>query len=290
MTCGRRILVVDDDESLLEAYRDILTHKSRGVSRLEQFTDVADTALAAGSVMEFEVHTATQGDAALALVSRSLERAMPYAAAFIDIRMPPGMDGLETARRIRELDQRIHVIFVTAYSDHSIEEIQDTVRHDVLMARKPLTRDEVLQLAHNAVLRWEEDARAREAMEVLLDRCDRAASDRANLEQLFSSLSEGLMLTTSEGMVLSVNPAMSRLCGMPEEALLGRMLQDMFPAMDVPAALRQAREQGPVKRVETEFNSECAQGQAVLLSISPVSGVAERDKGQLVILVHPYPC
>ncbi len=106
---------------------------------------------------DFVVATAQQGAQGVELVKEALDAGRPFAVAFIDIRMPPGIDGLETASRIRKLDGAIYIIIVTAYSDRSIEEIQREVRHDVVLARKPLSNDEIVQQARNACNGWERD-------------------------------------------------------------------------------------------------------------------------------------
>ncbi len=59
----------------------------------------------------------------------------------LDIQMP-GLDGLETARRLTELDQPPAIIFVTAYSDHALEAF-DT--HAVAYLLKPVRLERLEQ-------------------------------------------------------------------------------------------------------------------------------------------------
>nr|CRH07996.1 Conserved protein of unknown function. Containing adenylate/guanylate cyclase domain [Candidatus Magnetococcus massalia] len=168
MSINNRVLVLDDDQQLLTTYQTILgpQPKSSDASRLAAFLDEGEGGETAEDeeVMEgtldiphFELDLAAQGERGIALVEQSLYENRPYAVAFIDIRMPPGIDGLQAAQRIRELDNNIYIIIVTAYSDRSVEEIQRHVRHDVVLARKPMTREEIFQQARNACMSWEKD-------------------------------------------------------------------------------------------------------------------------------------
>jgi adenylate cyclase len=157
---NKRVLVIDDDKELVAAYRNILQPKEKKRSALLDFADVDNES--DSKETSFEVTTAQQGEEGIELVKKSLVENLPFAMAFIDIRMPPGIDGLKTASQIRDLDSSIYIIIVTAYSDRSIEEIQRGVRHDVVLARKPLSNDEIIQQAYNACNNWDRDQQLEE--------------------------------------------------------------------------------------------------------------------------------
>ncbi|MBF0444424.1 MAG: response regulator [Magnetococcales bacterium] len=161
MSYNNRVLVIDDDQELLAAYRNILQPKEQQRSALLDFADV-DNNPDSDNRATFEVITAQQGDEGVKLVRQSLLENCPFAVAFIDIRMPPGIDGLKAASQIRDLDSSIYIIIVTAYSDRSIEEIQRGVRHDVVLARKPMSDDEIIQQAYNACNNWDRDRKFEE--------------------------------------------------------------------------------------------------------------------------------
>ncbi|MBF0621062.1 MAG: bacteriohemerythrin [Magnetococcales bacterium] len=151
-----RVLVVDDDPAIIQAYCDALKPAVPEMSsRLAHFTDDGVKSDVKGVHFNFEVETATQGSDAVAMTEQALKGDTPFAVAFIDIRMPPGMDGLETAKRIRELDERIYLVIVTAYVDRAIDEIQYALSHDALFIRKPISQDEIRQLARNACISWD---------------------------------------------------------------------------------------------------------------------------------------
>lgn len=146
---NRRILVVDDDQGILDTYTDILAPRPQRFARLKSLMDVAESQTA-----KFELSIASQGAAAIELVRARSGQNLPYGTAFVDMRMPPGMDGLATARAMRAIDARIFIVIVTAYSDHSLDEINRQLGHDVLLLRKPFTDDELLQIASTLIAIW----------------------------------------------------------------------------------------------------------------------------------------
>ncbi|MBT7478352.1 MAG: EAL domain-containing protein, partial [Gammaproteobacteria bacterium] len=117
---------------------------------------------------EFVVTTAQQGREALECVKQAAEVGMPYAVAFVDVRMPPGWDGLETAQRIREIDDHIHIVFVTAYSDRSVDEMQAALNKNTLLTSKPFSGDEIKQLARTLCISWNRELQLIETEDKLL--------------------------------------------------------------------------------------------------------------------------
>ncbi len=105
----------------------------------------------------FSVVTASQGEEAIELVTAALAVGDPIKLAFIDMRMPPGLNGLETAKRLRALDENIYIVIVTAYSDVDLKLIADEIEENVLFVRKPFQAEEVEQIARNFVRSWQKD-------------------------------------------------------------------------------------------------------------------------------------
>ena len=104
----------------------------------------------------FDLSSAMQGQQGFELVQRSIEEGRPYAVAFVDIRMPPGWDGVETVCPIWEVDPEILVVFCSAYSDYSWEEmVRRLGRNDrFLILKKPFDNIEVRQCAMALTERW----------------------------------------------------------------------------------------------------------------------------------------
>jgi predicted signal transduction protein with EAL and GGDEF domain/CheY-like chemotaxis protein len=155
---NRRILIVDDNRSIHEDFGKILggARTDRGdLDALEEeiFGGADKEAASEG----FELDSAYQGDEALLKVKAALERDQPYALMFVDVRMPPGLDGIETTARLLEQDPEVGIVICSAYSDHSWEEMTEAfgTTDRVLILKKPFDTVEVRQLAHALQRRWE---------------------------------------------------------------------------------------------------------------------------------------
>ncbi len=153
----RRILLIDDQESIHEDYRKILGPRNQGDTALDQAAaDLFDSNPLAVTWEGFELHSAFQGEQGFDLVRQSLEDGQPYAMAFVDIRMPPGWDGVQTVRRIWEVDPEILIVICSAYSDYSWEDLVAQLgRNDrFLILKKPFDNIEVRQCAMVLSERW----------------------------------------------------------------------------------------------------------------------------------------
>ncbi|HEX9719731.1 MAG TPA: response regulator [Ramlibacter sp.] len=154
--CNRRILLIDDMPSIHEDFRKIL--ESRSSTRN---LDDAEAALfgeaAPASGESFELDSAYQGREAAVMVATAVQAGRPYAMAFVDMRMPPGWDGVETIERLWRIDPRLQVVICTAYSDHPWEEVMARldVQDRLLVLKKPFDMIEVSQLARMLTAKWE---------------------------------------------------------------------------------------------------------------------------------------
>ena len=148
----RRILIVDDQPSIHQDYRKILApaateHASLAAAEAELFGDQPPKSEQEWDI--YEIDSAFQGEEAIAMVQQSLAEGRPYAVAFVDIRMPPGCDGIQTLRRCWELDHDLLGVICSAYSDYCWEDIvRELGRTDrFLILRKPFENIEVRQCA-----------------------------------------------------------------------------------------------------------------------------------------------
>jgi len=154
-----RILVVDDNEGIHGDFDKVLYNPDRA-SAAAQVDDLAVSLFGEQQQQRphtnFQVTHARQGEEAFELVLRSLRERTPYALAFVDVRMPPGWDGLQTIERIWSHDTEIEIVLCTAHSDHSWEEIAERLPHAdrLLILRKPFDPLEVRQLAYGLTAKW----------------------------------------------------------------------------------------------------------------------------------------
>jgi PAS domain S-box-containing protein len=154
---NRRVLVVDDNRAIHDDFRKILSPATATVVAL----DATEKALFGHSKdaipqTQFEVDSAYQGQEGVLLVKKALEAGLPYAMAFVDVRMPPGWDGVETTRKIWELDPDLQIVLCTAYSDYSWDEMFEKLGHHdgLLILKKPFDVVEAFQLAHALTEKW----------------------------------------------------------------------------------------------------------------------------------------
>jgi len=159
---NRKVLVVDDQPELLEAYLKILApsydEKSLKLAAMEAdlFGDIHEEEQElAKKETNYTVVTANQGEMAVSLVKEAAEKKYPFAVAILDVRMPPGIDGITAASRIRKIDPDIEIVFVTAYSDFSRVEIKEIMEAgDFFYLRKPFDADEIKQFAQALSDKW----------------------------------------------------------------------------------------------------------------------------------------
>ena len=150
-----RILVIDDTPAIHQDFRKILgPNEQTDLDRAE--VSLFGAASLTTRKAEFHIDSAFQGQEGLALVQYALAEDRPYALAFVDIRMPPGWDGIDTIAQLWAVDPDLQVVISTAYSDHSWEDIAQRFGNtdNLVILKKPFDNIEVLQLAHALTKKW----------------------------------------------------------------------------------------------------------------------------------------
>ena len=152
-----RILVIDDNVTIHEDIRKILCPADGESELLEAESQLfGHPTPPPVSQTRFQIDFAGQGREGLAFVEKAVAGNEPYALAFVDMRMPPGWDGIETVRHLWACCPELQIILCTAYSDHSWEEIVRSLGHSdsFVILKKPFDNIEVLQLAHALTQKW----------------------------------------------------------------------------------------------------------------------------------------
>lgn len=204
---NNRILVIDDDETIRDSFRDILVPKRRDSYSLDRASEVLFGKGTARDRKEensfrFELSVAANGIEGFEMVKEAIEKEQPFAAIFVDMRMP-GWDGLETVQRIRDVDERAEIIFVTAYSDYGIEEVVARAGMNVSYHCKPFSVEEVRQIATKAVYEWN---KAR-SLEDLIEITSHLRASRWQLKPLLNNILQQVadMLGTLSAMLVVQN-------------------------------------------------------------------------------------
>ena len=153
---NRRILIVDDTASIHEDFRKILCADTNGGLSLDS---IEETLFGTAPTVRqtFALDSAYQGQEALALVNKALANNAPYALVFIDMRMPPGWDGLETIEQLWNVDPNLQIALCTAYSDYSFEAIEARIQYSdqLLILKKPFDNLEIRQMASALTWKWQ---------------------------------------------------------------------------------------------------------------------------------------
>ena len=154
-----RILTIDDNVSIHQDYKKVLLPKDSddGLAEAESalFGDEAPTGAQAKKFL-YEIDSAYQGEEGFNLVRKSIEEGREYSVALVDVRMPPGWDGIETAKRIWEINPELPIVLCTAYSDYGWEQISAELplTDQLLILKKPFEPLELRQIVASQVSRW----------------------------------------------------------------------------------------------------------------------------------------
>jgi CheY-like chemotaxis protein len=148
----KSILVIDDSEAIHKDFLRILCPQQKADSgELDLLADSLfgpPSSSSSPGEVEFEVDSAFQGQEGLAKVREAQAAGHPYAMAFLDYRMPPGWNGVETLRHLRRVAPSLQVVLCSAYSDYSWEDmVREFGRSELLLElRKPFNSQQVRQL------------------------------------------------------------------------------------------------------------------------------------------------
>ena len=264
-----RILVVDDNQAIHDDFRKILLRTGSSSSPLEDLE--AELFSKPGPPIKigpFRVDFASQGPEALTLVEAALKANDPYSMAFVDIRMPPGWDGVETIDRLWKVSADLQAVVCTAYSDYSWHDIIGRFGHTdkLLILKKPFETVEVLQLAHALTRKWSLERQAHlrmdelermaqsRAAELVREIEERARAQAALLasEEKFSRAFQSSPIamaiqSRTEGRFLAVNSSFLTLTGYSSEQILKRNAEELGLWKDAAALKAGLQPEGRVR-------------------------------------------
>ena len=155
-----RILIADDEQNILNAYSSVL-HADRGLRQTpDDFDDLESELFGAkkdeNGKQRYELVLCQQGQQAVSAVRQAAAAGERFSVAFLDVRMPPGISGVETAKEIRAIDPDLHIVFVTAYSDTDPRVIAKVVPpiERLFYVAKPFQPLELQQFASALSNKW----------------------------------------------------------------------------------------------------------------------------------------
>jgi signal transduction histidine kinase len=155
-TDNRRILVIDDNVNIHEDFRKILMPPADSDSLAQARAALFGEVPTLPPQVHYELDFASQGREGFGLAQNAYQRGNPYAVAFVDMRMPPGWDGLETIEHLWYADPEMQIVICSAYSDHPWEDVSRRIgdTDKLLILMKPFNSIEVVQLANALTKKW----------------------------------------------------------------------------------------------------------------------------------------
>ncbi len=173
MIQNTRVLVIDDEEIVRDSIREILIpnkedHSNLNDAAFDLFDEIVPTVESEPIKYrpEFTFEEANNGKAGLEKVRVACENEEPYAVIFLDMRMPD-WDGLKTCEEIRQIDPKVQIFFITAYSDRSIDEISIRAGYDIGYLSKPFVQEEIIQIATKGVHDWQRLTSLEQLLEII---------------------------------------------------------------------------------------------------------------------------
>nr|HAT8714211.1 EAL domain-containing protein [Legionella jordanis] len=222
-----KVLIIDDNPAIHADFKKILGPKeSIEHLRLNSLdSQLFDEPSNSSGFPHFKLDSAMQGYEAVVKVDQALKQNEPYAVAFLDIRMPPGIDGIETAKKIWQLDPNIQIVLCTAYSDYTWEE---TIRYlgqrdNLLILKKPFDPITVRQLCCALSHKWQLLQESREYTEQLENKVQERTQ---SLQELLSvtrstleSSADGILVMNNLNQIIDFNENLRKLFKIPDEVI-----------------------------------------------------------------------
>ena len=238
---NHRILIIDDNRAIHDDFRKILGGESEAGLDLQGDEAVLFDA-APVPFTRFEIDSAYQGEHGVEKASLAMAQGRPYALAFVDLRMPPGWDGVETISRLRTVDPNLQTVICTAHSDYSWSDIYQRLGHsdNLLILKKPFDNIEVVQLAHALGRKWlltrQAEAKMADldlmvaertaALQAAHRRIEREFNERSRAQEAFRTIFEagaiGTALMDMGGRFVAVNRAFEEQVGLDERRIIGK--------------------------------------------------------------------
>ena len=209
---NNRVLIVDDQKDIHDDFEEML--KPRVTSSADELAAAFLAEEQRSFLPKFELLHAAGGEEAYEAVAEGRRRKRPIAVAYIDIRMPPGIDGVEAVRQIRKIDREVEIVMMTAYTDTPLSEIvQDMdLLHKLLYLRKPFAREEVQQMTLALVEKWNVERE-------LAERRRQLHVSHQRLEAVLDAIGEAIAMYDGTERVVFANRWYERLLGTTERGL-----------------------------------------------------------------------
>jgi PAS domain S-box-containing protein len=218
---NNRVLIVDDQENIHKDFDEMLKTTSSD-SESDNLARLFGSEIDEPFLPEFEIFHVYSGKDAYAKIEEAKKAGSPIAVAYIDIRMPPGWDGVETIRKIREIDKDIEIVIMTAHTDKSLKEINRDMEllYKLLFIRKPVAREEIQQITMSLVEKWNIE---RESIE----KSQQLEINKRRLETVLDSTLDAIGMFDIQGNMLFANRCYGKMFGLLDSELQKMPLDEL---------------------------------------------------------------
>ena len=292
----RRVLIVDDNEAIHGDFDKILSQQETPdelseLAELDAELFGTDASQPDMTPVDFALTHAWQGQEGLKKLKVAVAANASFGAAFVDMRMPPGWDGVETIENLWKVDPDLQVVICTAFSDHSWDEISARLGQSdqLLILKKPFDEIEVVQLATSLC----EKRRLLELSKQQLSKLTMTVGQQAtelevaheNAEALVQSISSLLICLDKNGTVTRWNQLATESLGVSQEQAIGQPFTDLKIKWADPDLVESlVREDGSAQRDNIEVLLTDENGQAKTLDVRVCSIVSDpTSKSKLIV-------
>ena len=215
-----RVLIVDDQEEIHNDFGEMLAPgpPARATDPLAgAFVPDTDRTI----LPRFELSHATSGEEACRLIETAKESDRPFALAYVDVRMPPGADGIETVRRIREFEREMEIVIMTAYSDKTLSDIVNDMElaHKLLYIRKPFSREEIQQITLSLTGKWNIEQELAEHRRELETSNQQLEASNQRLQAVLDATGDAIGMFDGGGRIQVANQGYEKLLDATESEL-----------------------------------------------------------------------
>ncbi len=292
LNANRRILLVDDNPAIHEDFKKVLLESQVRNDALDDAEAMLfeEKPRAKHGLANFTIESAFQGQEALEKVRQAIQKGEPYALAFMDVRMPPGWDGIETIEQLWKVDPSLQVVVCTAFSDYSWEAMTERlgISDNLVLLKKPFDSAEVLQMAHALTKKWLVTRQAEWQLDELesmvtvrTSAFQRASEEHALSEERFtkafqnSPIAQAIQTLKAQRFV-DVNDAFLAMTGFTREEVTGHTPLELGLCLDYETRFLQSVRDGKVVRnMEAQIGGRDGELRSALVSLEPLTIAGE---------------
>jgi len=281
----KRILVIDDNIQIHQDFKKVLLISKEEENDLGKLEEALLGKTDDQQLEKYTIDCTSQGEEGLELVEESIRKKEPYALAFIDVRMPPGWDGIVTISKIWEICPEIQIVICTAYSDYSWEELFDKFGYTdkLIILKKPFDNIEVRQLTCALTKKWELNKIANLKLNELEEKVDERTKElnetKIKYQNLYDYAPDMYFSVSPEGVVLSVNKYGAEYLGYKPEELIGGSVWIVVYKEDLKETQKQVSEIFKKKLIKSELEFRKIRKNGSILWVHERTHLFLDDKG-----------